>query len=325
MLNMFHKMKISFKKINKKYRIILIFVFLIWTFWFFGFSTLINFFLYKHRGLEKFPEINSNDNILIIVPHIDDEIISSAGLMQQATKIYAKIKIIYITNGDNNIYSIIKKDKKFNSNPNEFIKLGEQRMIEGKNAIEKVGLNKDNIIFLGYPDKGLLSMFSNLNSGKPYVAQGTKLSYNPYKNTFRQEQEYTGNNVLSDLTQIILDFKPTLIITSHLKDKHTDHKATFLFVEKVIKDTNYKLKVFSFITHYPKFPQSKKLVMNEFLFPPNKLFIQNYWFSLSLSQEEEQKKLEAINQYSSQLSLLSFDDLLKSFVKQNEIFELIEF
>ena len=64
--------------------------------------------------------------------------------------------------------------------------------------------------------------------------------------------------------------------------------------------------------------------MNEFLYPPKKLFSQKGQVSFNLSQDQENKKLEAINQNKSQFEFSKVNDLLRSFVKRNEIFEEME-
>lgn len=308
----------------RKYRWFIIVAFILWTLWFFGLGALGSYFLSKSR-LAKLPDLSSSDRLLILAPHIDDEIISSAGLIQQAQQIGCPLKIVYFTNGDNNLVSIIEKNKIIKTDPNEFIQLGEKRMAEAKKATSLLGLTRDNLIFLGFPDEGLLAMLSTYyNDNNPSTSQGTKFTYNPYSNTYKTEQLYAGSNVVADLTEIINDFKPTIIIVSHPRDKHLDHQAAFRFLEKTLSKVNFKVHVFSYLVHYPLFPPAKKLLMNDFLYPPKKLFSQKGWYSLDLSSEQENKKLEAIKQNSSQLGIPHLYDLLLSFVKRNEIFEEME-
>jgi len=69
----------------KKYRWLIILAFIIWTIWFFGLGALGSFFLSKSR-LDKLPNLSANDRLLIFAPHIDDEILGNAGLIQQAKK-----------------------------------------------------------------------------------------------------------------------------------------------------------------------------------------------------------------------------------------------
>jgi len=310
------------KATSLKYRKIIILLFVIWGLWAFGLGTLSGWFFSK-AGLDKFPDLTKNDRLLILAPHIDDEIISSAGLIQQALDVGAKVKIVYMTNGDDNLFSVAREEKDLKLNPNDFIKLGEERTSEGEKATQNLGLKKEDLFFLGYPDRGLYLMFNNFYN-TPYSSQGTKLTYNPYNGTYKTQQSYTGSNVTADLEEIIKNFQPTMIVVSHPRDKNSDHRATYLFLNKVLNDQVSKTKIFSYLVHHSFYPPQKKLSPNEFLYPPKKLFSQKGWFSFDLSSAQEKKKLEAIKKYISQEEFGQFYDLLTSFVKKNEIFEEVE-
>jgi LmbE family N-acetylglucosaminyl deacetylase len=310
------------KNISLRYRKIIIFLFVFWGIWTFGLGALSGWLLSK-GGLEKFPGIQKNDQILIIAPHIDDEAISSAGLIQQALNVGAKVKIIYMTNGDDNLFSIAKQERDLRLNPNDFIKLGEKRMSEGEKATQILGLKREDLFFLGYPDRGLYLMFNNFYN-TPYSSQGTKLTYNPYNGTYKTQQNYTGSNVTADLEEIIKNFQPTIIIVSHPRDKNSDHRATYFFLNKVLNSQVNKTKIFAYLVHYSFYPPQRKLSPNEFLYPPKKLFSQKGWFSFDLSSAQEKKKLVAIEKNSSQKEFGQFYDLLHSFIKRNEIFEEME-
>jgi LmbE family N-acetylglucosaminyl deacetylase len=288
-----------------------------------GLSSFVNWLLSSHKpGLDKFPEISSRERILILAPHIDDETIGAGGLIQKALEVKAKIKIVYFTNGDENFYSLIRKNKNLKFAPNEFIQLGQQRMKEGKKAMEFLGLNSRNLIFLGYPDGGLLHMFSSFFT-IPYTAKGTEMKYNPYKGTFRKGQSYIGENVISDLKTIINTFQPSIIFVSHPRDRHPDHRAVPFFLEKTLKEINHRPRVFAYLVHYHKFPPHKGLFKNEFLYPPKRLFTKIGWYSYDLSARKEEAKLRLLKFYRSQIS--SFvPNFLFSFVKRNEVFEEIE-
>lgn len=310
------------RKVLLKYRKIIILFFIIWALWFFGLGALGGWFLSK-GVLEKFPEINQLDRILILAPHIDDEIISSGGLIQEAKK-KAEVKIVYMTNGDDSLSAVIKEKKSLKVDPNDFVVLGQQRMEEGKKATTILGLTREDIFFLGYPDKGLYPMLNKFYSqNNPYTSQGTKFNYNPYQETYKSEQLYTGSDLVSDLEEIIRDFSPTIIIVPHPRDKNSDHRATYLFLEKVLSEKKINAKIFAYLVHYSLFPP-RNLSSNAFLYPPKKLFSQKGWYSFNLSTEQKVKKIEAINQNVSQHEPRPFYDFLQGFVKRNEIFEEVE-
>lgn len=272
--------------------------------------------------LAKFPNIQKQDKILIFAPHVDDEVISSAGLIQQAKKIGAQLRIVYVTNGDSSILSVLGNNNKFN--PSDFIGLGQKRMVEGKKAAAMLGLSQDKLFFLGYPNGGLAQMLNKyFSEGRPYTSSGTRFNYNPYSGTFRRGQLYTGSNLLDDIKKIIIEFSPTIIIGSHPRDKHPDHKALLSFLKRVYVKNRIRSRLYSYLVHYKFWPQEKKLNVNEFLFPPRHLFGAKGWYSFNLSSTQEQIKLRAISQNLSQIGEPDVNNFLKSFVKRNEIFEKI--
>lgn len=318
----FSVLKTFFNTLKTQYKRILLFVFIIWGFFAFGFGGLIGWFIGNKPSLSKFPDILPTDKILIISPHIDDEILSSGGLIQEALANKAKIEIVYLTNGDNNYFSIIKTNKNFKETPNDFIKLGETRMEEAREATNVLGVASSSLIFLGYPDNGLKYLFRT-NFLTPYTAKSLQLNYNPYAGTYRQAQLYTGLNLYNDLKEIIEQFQPNIIITPHPRDLNPDHEYGYQFVVSALEGNEKRIKLYGYLVHYRNYPPEKGLHLNDFLFPPSKLFTKTGWVSLDLTKEEELKKLDALNKNKSQFYFYPTGGriLLESLVRKNEIFE----
>ena len=305
----------------KKYKKVFLVVFLVWGFWTFGLGFLGGWLLNK-GSLDKFPEISEGERVLVLAPHIDDETIGAGGVIQRAKERGALVKIVYLTNGDDNFLSVVKEDKTFRLSPEEFVALGQERMKEGEAATKILGLEEKDLIFLGFPDLGLLPMFSrNFSGEKPYVSLATKFNHNPYRGTYKQGEIYAGENVVADLKEIILDFQPTMIIVSHPRDQHPDHRATYFFLEKTLKELGKQPRVFAYLVHFPLYLPEKRLRPNQYLYPPKKLFSQEGWFSFELTAREEDQKLLAMDKYRSQLGPTNIYNFLRSFVRPNEIFE----
>ncbi|MBU4350748.1 MAG: PIG-L family deacetylase [Desulfobacteraceae bacterium] len=266
----------------------------------------------KYSDLRKFPEIKTNDRILVLAPHIDDEVISSAGIIQQAKQKKAEVIIVYATNGDDPLYTGIKRLL----GPNWFISFGKKRMAEARKAAPFLSLNNDNLVFLGYPDNGLKPMFDNKAA---FTSKSTRLNYSPYSDTYCQKQLYTGENLISDLINITADFKPTVVIVPHPKDNHPDHQSLFWFWQKAMAGNNLNSNQYTYLVHFKYYPPKRG-----WLRPPTRLAGSNCWYSFDLSLVQRQKKLGAIKANASQLSRFSISHLLKSLVRGNEIFEKID-
>lgn len=315
------------KKLGIKYRKLLLIGLIVYGLILLGIGTFIGSFFNK-ATLDKFPKLNRDSKILIAAPHIDDEVIATGGLIQKAIKAGAEIKIIYLTNGDNNLNSVIvDEDKNLKIGPDDFITLGETRMAEGRQAAKDLGLSDKNLEFLGYPDQGLSQLFNNYYSAdKKYSAKGIKFTYNPYAGTYRSKQDYNGENIVNDLSTIMNSFQPNILIIPHPLDQHPDHKATFRFFDKVLAENPKQndIKVWLYLVHYKNYPADKLVAPNKFLFPPSKLFSQSGWFSLDLDKDEIQVKLKALSENKTQLVKIPLLDS-RMFIRRNEIFEIHEF
>jgi len=322
---MFKKVFGKLYKTVLKYRKIIIIGLILYAFWFFGLG-IIGGWLISKGTLSSFPDITRDDKVLILAPHIDDEVIATGGVIQQALSTGAQVKVVYMTNGDDNLGSVLTEDKTLQPTPDDFIALGEQRMTEGKKATALLRLKEENLIFLGYPDKGLYSML-NSNYNTPYTSTSTRFNYNPYSGTYRAKQTYTGANVVDDLQKIISGYSPTIIFVSHPRDQHSDHSSTYNFMEKSLTTFAAKPKIYAYLVHYSLYPPTKGLQENRFLHPPKRLFTKEGWYSYDLTSDQENKKLDAINDNVSQTEGISltgvFGTFMRSFVKRNEIFELM--
>lgn len=318
----FSLLKSLLNTLKAQYKRILILIFVIWGFFAFGFGSLFGWFLGSKATLTKFPDIYSTDKILVFSPHIDDEVLSSGGLMQEALAIGTQIKIVYLTNGDDNYFSVIKENKSFKETPNDFLNLGETRMKEANEATSILGVSSSSLVFLGYPDNGLKYLL-NANFLTPYTHKASKLNYNPYSGTYHKKQLYTGINLFNDLKEIINQFQPTIIIFPHFRDSNPDHQAAYHFVSNALEGNNQHIKLFGYLVHYRYYPLEKGLHLNRFLYPPSRIFTKEGWVSFDLTEEQEKLKLEALYKNQSQLYFYPNEGklLLESLVKKNEIFE----
>ena len=78
-------------------------------------------------ALEPFKK---NERVLILAPHPDDEVIGCAGVIQQALKAGARVKVVYLTNGDHNELAFIVYEKRITVRQGEFVHMGKVRQEE---------------------------------------------------------------------------------------------------------------------------------------------------------------------------------------------------
>ena len=237
------------------------------------------------------------------------------------------VKVIFLTTGDGNP-SLFWRDKKIEFSAAKFVNTGLERRNEAVEAIRHLGGNEKDLIFLGYPDNNLSTMYQNLK--KLVFSRTTKLSCSPYQFSFKKNREYRGGNLIDDLKEIILKFKPTIIISPHRYDYHPDHRAGFFFLKKAIKESHWQGKIYQYLIHYRWlgffriYPGKKKLYEKQMiLYPPESLWKEETWFSFWLKHEQRQKKRLALRAYKSQLLAPNLRWFLPSFLAQNEIFQAV--
>lgn len=178
-------------------------------------------------------------------------------------------------------------------------KIGQIRKDETRRALAVLGVPERNLTFLDFPE---VDSDKKLNS----------------------EQQ----NLRQALKKEIDVFKPSLIMSPHPQDTHIDHKAAGLSIQGLAKE-NSDIKVAYYLIHYNflKFPSRSNGDPERYLLPPAKLItLKDRWYILDLSNEEEDKKQEAIFSYKSQLSMKNpiLHGILLDFIRENELFMIEE-
>jgi LmbE family N-acetylglucosaminyl deacetylase/glycosyltransferase involved in cell wall biosynthesis len=277
--------------------------------------------------LGDIPPLDLTDirSMLVVSPHPDDEVLGVGGLIQAAAAQGIDVRVLMLTNGDGQIYTPITLDRRLRSGINNHVTYGERRQKETIAAVAELGLTEDSVYFLGYPDRGLLSLWKgNWNFDCPVRSIFTRAVNNPYSNAYNPLSTYCGNDVLGDVQNIIADFLPDLIVIPHPNDDHSDHRAAGNFTRMGVSLVQDKIPYFNpqilgYLIHYGQFPQPRGYHLHQPLLPPLPLSgEQNSWFRYDLSFEEVQAKLAAIHKYPTQMRLLG--KYLASFARKNELF-----
>lgn len=168
-------------------------------------------------------------NILIIVPHSDDEVLMCGGLIYRALREKSRVSVAVVTNGD---YLCCDEQK------------GSKRLEESMVALKMLGMQEKDVYFFGYPDTGMeceVSFLYNLYEEKDFMkVHSTKRGNYTYgviggKQDFAFERTgshalYTKHNFLEDLKALLGRVQPELVITTSEWDLHGDHQALLRFV-----------------------------------------------------------------------------------------------
>ncbi|MDP3980914.1 MAG: PIG-L family deacetylase [Chlamydiota bacterium] len=266
-------------------------------------------------------EITAQDRILILAPHPDDEVLGCAGIIQQAVAFKLPIEIVFFTNGDNNELSFILYRKRPVLIPKAVQNMGLIRQKEAIEAASVLGLSSEQLIFLGYPDFGSLSIWIKHWAGSPpFRSMLTKANKVPYKSAFRYGASYKGEEILKDLQNVLKTFQPTRIFVSHPADTNPDHRALYFFLKVAIWNLDQEMnpEIYPYLIHYPRWPRQKGFYPSLSLTPPTQLQDNMVWRIFHLDPSLIQKKRQALKEHKTQYEYSA--KYLQSFIRNNELF-----
>ena len=200
-------------------------------------------------------------------------------------------------------------------------------MAESKSGIKRLGLSEEQLIFLGYPDRGLMPIWLEFWD-QPFTSRLTRSSQAPYTGLYNNmELPYSGQYLVKTLKDLLLEFQPTIIVTPHPLDSHPDHCALtcfMLYAGELAKANGYTPRhVFGYLVHRGTWPHPRGYRPELGLNPPRSLGnLDLEWISLDLSPEAIKLKARAIREHRTQRLIMT--GYLDSFTRKNELFSEIK-
>lgn len=171
-----------------------------------------------------------NKKVMVIVPHEDDDLLISGQVRPPMYKNGADVRVVFATNGDKRVSAYTRQS-------------------EACNALEKLGIPREKVIFLGYPDGTQLYVGKkafSFSSGwdHTYAGKGFK---DYHFDRFGTHAKYTAENMVDDIESVVLEYRPDYILAIDF-DTHTDHRGVSISFEKAMerilkKESGYTPKV----------------------------------------------------------------------------------
>jgi len=278
------------------------------------------------------PSPEKGEKIVIFAPHEDDETLGCAGYIQQAVSVGAQVRVVLITNGEYSELSVVLFEETRPRGPDVFIKLGYMRQAETLNAMRYLGLSKESVTFLGYPNQFINQMWSPEHwlPSNPVRSIRTQSTSSPYSDSLTPGAVYCGESLLDDVERVLLQEQPDIIITVNPNDIHVDHWPAYAFVQFALEELAARgetftdqCMVYTYIIHTTHWPVPRKYRPFKNLDPPAALAEggETDWHALPLTLGQTLDKRKAITLYRTQGG--SIDPLLSSFARANELFGFI--
>ncbi|OGF54499.1 MAG: hypothetical protein A2Z21_07265 [Candidatus Fraserbacteria bacterium RBG_16_55_9] len=257
---------------------------------------------------------------LVIAPHNDDEVLGAGGAIQRHIRQGDRVTVVLLTNGDGQYRGPLQSRS-------QAIQFGYRRQEETFQALEHLGVPRENIYYLGYPDRGLAQLWDgSWNCQRPYTSPQTGADYSPYTNSFTPNTPYCGLSVVRDLEAILEREKPKILYLPHPNDTHPDHWSANAFTLyaleqlKLEQEGSYsQIRLFTYLVHYGRWPMPRGIFLGaDIKLPQSLASLDTHWLGISLTPEDASRKYQAILHYRSQVQYMLL--YLMSFARRNELF-----
>lgn len=271
-------------------------------------------------------ELTDKDKVLVFAPHPDDESIGTAGFIQKAIAADSRVTVVFLTCGDGFRQAALRQFRVVRTNANSMLALGKVRQQEAWSATSLLGVPAENVVFLGYPDRGLARLWQqHWSITSSYQSPYTGTNFSPYSNGFTPVTAYSGEALLKDIKTILRTEKPTVILFPSNYEGHSDHWATNAFVAYALEDLRLhgwacQPKAYNYLVHYHDWPRPWGAHVMRALEPPAAIADQDEWLSLPLSWSERVTKQNAILKHRSQIAVMR--GFLTAFVRSTELFQV---
>ncbi len=148
------------------------------------------------------PEFGPHDRLIVFAPHPDDETLATGVLIQQALAAGSAAQVVILTDGDNNPWPQRWLERRWRIDARARTRWGQRRRAEARAALARLGVAADAHAAYGWPDLGVT------------------------------ERLLEGAGAEQAIASAIEAFAPTWLAAPVLSDRHPDHSALGVLVER---------------------------------------------------------------------------------------------
>jgi LmbE family N-acetylglucosaminyl deacetylase len=230
-------------------------------------------------------------DVLIVAPHSDDEAIGCTGVILRALAEKKRVGVVVLTAGDGfpNAAAALAKKQIADLTADDYIALAALRQRHTLHAMLRLGVNRDDLMFLGYPDGGLDTLYRGRSDGlyrQPFT--GKTETYGPVVADYHSQIHgrpagYDRTSVLADLTEIIKVRAPKDIYITGEADSHADHRATCWFTREAARTAGFRDTLWTYIVHgrAPDNSPGRRVSLSQSEFDIKRAIIESYQVGVS--------------------------------------------
>jgi LmbE family N-acetylglucosaminyl deacetylase len=212
-------------------------------------------------------------DVLVIAPHSDDEAIGCTAVMLRAIGRGERVGVAIVTAGDGFPKAAAAAAKKELSalTAEDYFSLAALRQRHSLAAMERVGIQTGDLMFLGYPDGGLDNMYAaneDTSYRQPFTdkTETYGLPVSDYHSRVHgRPAPYQRSAAVADLAQIIKSRQPKEVYVTGESDSHGDHRATFWLARDAVRVAKHAGPLWTYVVHgsAPKQPPDRQLTLSD--------------------------------------------------------------
>lgn len=207
-------------------------------------------------------DFGDGDRILVLSAHPGDEILSCAGLLQEANDLDLPVQVACLTAGEpDEFFSYFVPGRKPRAEPlsRQLRRLSERRN-GALDAAAELGLADGSHVFCGYPSGGLATLWREVWRDAPGWVSPQKRAQTPAWDVRTPSAPFTAPAVLADVEGILRDFAPTHLFVPSPLEASDDHRAAYAFARAALLDLareGISPRVYTFSTHAAGWPAAR--------------------------------------------------------------------
>jgi LmbE family N-acetylglucosaminyl deacetylase len=267
--------------------------------------------------LAALPPLDAATSLLVVAPHPDDETLCCAGVIQRVVRAGGRASVVWVTSGDASFLDLLLIETSLTRSATRQRDLAARRMREARTATALLGVAGDRQLFLGYPDRGVLTLLRD-HHDTVFTSRFTGAAAVPYPDALFPGHAYTGASLERDFAAVLERVRPTLVLAPSPRDSHPDHRAAALLTLHALASRGELSALRCWIVHggegwpsprelSPGLPLMRAPLLERVPLAP-----------FELTPAEEDLKLAAVRAYPTQLTTLA--PFLLAFVRTTESF-----
>jgi LmbE family N-acetylglucosaminyl deacetylase len=264
-----------------------------------------------------FPTVDASTSLLVVAPHPDDEVLCCAGVIQRVLKAGGRATVVWLTSGDASEMDLLVIEKSLFLQPQKLRDLAARRTEEARSAATLLGIPPEQQIFLGYPDRGVMALLTD-HYTTPYFSKYSGSSTVPYDSALGPGHPYTGVSLEHDFEAVVQRVRPTLVLAPSPRDSHPDHEAAGILTMRALSRRDELSRARYWIVHGGEpWPMPRGYHPTRAQSPPPRSKGLSL-ASFELTSEEQERKLQALRAYQTQMRVMS--SFLLAFVRKTELY-----